>query len=59
MSKSTQSQLEAKTTILIAKVILLKNHKTIVKLSLMSGCKGGKWQEETLLTYPTPFPTFS
>jgi hypothetical protein len=24
----------------------------------MSGCKGGKWQEETLLTYPTPSQPF-
>ena len=39
MSKSTQSQLDSKTAILIANVILLKNHKTIVKLSLISGCK--------------------
>jgi hypothetical protein len=29
----------AKTAILIAKVILLKNHKTIVIWSLISGCK--------------------
>jgi hypothetical protein len=40
LSKSTQSQLESKTTILIANVILLKNHKkTIVIWSLISGCK--------------------
>jgi hypothetical protein len=44
---------------LIAKVILLKKKsQNYCNFELMSGCKGGKWQEDTLLTYPTPSQPF-
>jgi hypothetical protein len=36
----------AKTTILIANVILLKNHKTFVIFELSEWMQGGKWQKE-------------
>ena len=49
--KVNLESVRAKTTILIAKVILLKS-QNYCNFELMSGCKGGKWQEETLLTYP-------